>query len=89
VFLLILLRMDGADAQRFDNIGQHMRREKPYALGRRVRAALGRERKPAMSRRFLRELLLLDSVLIDSGVLTPGNAFAVYRRPEVSAATGD
>jgi SAM-dependent methyltransferase len=80
-FLLILLRTDDADARRFDNVGQHMRREAPYSLRRRVRAALGRERRPAMSQRFQKELLLMDSVCIDSDLLTPANVFAVYRRP--------
>lgn len=79
-FLLILLRLGDRDALQCDNMGQHMRREKPYSFSRRVRVALGRERRPAMSARFQSELLLLDSVLIDSDVLTPANVFAVYQR---------
>jgi SAM-dependent methyltransferase len=78
--LLTFVRFDERDAAKYDSMSQHLWHPRPHSLRRRLSVALGRSRRPAMSRRFQDELLALDAVCIDSELLTPCNAFGVYRR---------
>ena len=78
--LLLFLRLSEDDARRFDNPGQHLWHERPHSWRRRLLASLGRQRRPAMSKHFQDEIILLDALCIDSGLLTPFNAFGTFRK---------
>ncbi len=78
--LLVFTKIGDEDAARYEPFGEYAWRRHPYGWRRRLRAALGRDRRPAMSQRFVRELCLLDALMTDSRLLLPGNAFAVYRK---------
>ena len=55
---------------------------KPIApsLPPRVRRYLGEGARSRIDPRFLADLLLLDEICCDSGIVRPFNAFAVYRK---------
>lgn len=79
-WLLVLVSLSDEDQHRYETIAQHMFLRHPHSLLRRIAAAAGRRKRPAMSKRFQDELFLLDSLVIDSGLLAPLNAFGIYRK---------
>lgn len=78
--LLVTITMDDADKRRYETIPEHMFLRHPHSRKRGLKRIVQRGRRPAMTRQFQEDLFLLDSVVIDSGLLTPLNAFAVYRK---------
>jgi SAM-dependent methyltransferase len=78
--LLVFTKAGADDAGRYEPFGEYPWRRHPYSLRRRLRVAFGRDRRPAMSRRFIDELCFLDALMTDSRLLLPGNAFAIYRK---------
>ena len=78
--LLIIVSMSPEDARRYISVQELLWRRRPYSLARQLATRIGLRRIPAMNKHFFEDLTLLDSICIDSGLLTPLVAFAVYRK---------
>jgi SAM-dependent methyltransferase len=81
VNLLPLIAMDDEDARRWERLADFSWKKRPHASWRRAAGAISLRKRPAMSAAFLDELMLIDSLALDSGLVPPTTAFAVYRRP--------